>query len=202
MPQSQKEKDDNIAAAITLGVQEAFDQFYYANRENFFSFTNKLIRDSEVAKDIVSDTFAACWQIRGNFKQMDDILSYMYVACRNKAYNYLKYGSGFKNKKELAVEDIQVLVQDHSFTDPILDHIIFKEYIEAVRTAMEELPDQKRAIVQHFYFDAMTIEEIANKLNTSTVTVRSSKAKAISQLREILGKEPLMELIMFSFFFV
>lgn len=200
MPQRPKDMDDSVAAEIASGVKEAFESYYEAYRESFFSYTNKLVGNPEIAKDIVSDTFVNCWRLRANFNTIRDIQAYMFVACRNNAYNYLKYGSGFKNKQEISVVDIQAIAGDYHGGDDIIRDMIFEEHLEAVRRAMTKLPGQMQEIIQYIYFEGFSIEEVAHEMNLTSNTVRVNKSRALAQLRELLSNHPFLDLIMIFLF--
>lgn len=94
---------------IQEGVPEAFNNYYLAYRTVFYQFTQSLVKSVEIAQDIVSDAYLICWEKRNEFKSIQDLHAYLYVICKHSAYDYLKYGSGFKNKRELSLEDVSVL---------------------------------------------------------------------------------------------
>lgn len=186
MSQQHHEIDDRLANRINSGAEEAFRIYYHEYRTLFFQFTNQLVRDVEVAKDIVSDTYLTCWQLRGNFKSMNDIHSYMYITCRNKAYNYLKYGSGFKSKKEVALEEVRAFLTEDTTNSPILRDIILREYTRELRTVLQQLPDQRRNVIQLLFIEGYSVEEAAARLGMSRELVRTVKSKALAQLRTLL----------------
>lgn len=193
--QQYDELNDKSIALINKGVEEAFNLYYKAYRTNFYQFTLQLVGNREVAKDIVSDTFMACWQIRKNFPTMKSLQSFMYVTCRNKAYNYLRYGSGFKNKKELLLEDLSS-EHETDTDDSILRNIILREYAHELHANLAKLPDQRRSVIQLLFMEGYTPEEAAAILNISKDLVYTIKSKAIAQLRRLIAEAPLFQLLM------
>lgn len=55
-----------------------------------------------------------------------------------------------------------------------------------IRTLVHQLPKYHRTLVTMFFFDGMTVEEIAQKLGLSVAYVRNSKCKAVNNLRAII----------------
>lgn len=197
MPEHHKTTEDNLADRIHAGVEEAFQEYYLAYRTTFYQFTYQLIRNREVAKDIVSDTYLTCWQMRARFNTMKDIQAYIYVTCRNKAYNYLKYGSGFKNKKEVLLEDTEEGVPEVFNDASILREIIRREAAVELHAVMNHLSDQRRSVIQLHFIEGFPIEEVAKKLNISRELARTVKSKALAQLRSLLDNSSQARIIVF-----
>lgn len=196
MPRPTLGINDQLADRINAGAEEAFRAYYKEYRTLFYQFTNQLVRNPEVAKDIVSDTYLTCWQLRGNFKKMTDIHSYMYVTCRNKAYNYLKYGSGFKSKKEVTMEDVGAFLREDTTNSPILRDIILREYTRELLIVLNKLPEQRKSVIQLLFFEGLSVEETAMRLNISKELVRTVKSKALAQLRMLLKDSFFLSLLL------
>lgn len=187
--------DDKRIALINDGVEEAFNLYYKAYRTTFYQFTKQLVVDKEVAKDIVSDAFMACWQIRENFPTMKSLQSFMYVTCRNKAYNFLRYGSGFKNKKELLMNDLPE-GSDKDTEDSVLRNIILREYTKELLSLLEKLPAQRQSVLKLLFLEGLNVEEVAQTLNISRDLVYTIKSKGLSQLRQLVADAKLSHLFL------
>jgi RNA polymerase sigma-70 factor (sigma-E family) len=73
----------------------------------------------------------------------------------------------------------------------IADHARDSDTAEAVRRAIDRLPDRMRAAVMLRYFEDMTEPEIAEALGVSLGTVKSTVSRAVARLRidAELGKD-------------
>lgn len=189
------EIDENMGAGISAGVEDAFNAYYHAYRSVFFLYTYKLVQDREVAKDIVSDTYATCWELRERFAKMKDIHAYMYVSCRNRAYDYLKYGRGFKNKREVALDPLEEGLLEDGEDGSILNEIIRHEYFLELYNEVNKLPAQRRQVIQLHYMEGYSLEEVAKKMNMSYALVKTVKSQALAQLRSFFKISALIALI-------
>ncbi|MDF2190539.1 sigma-70 family RNA polymerase sigma factor [Paraflavitalea sp. CAU 1676] len=184
MPDQNKHAEEYSLLLIRAGSEAAFNEYYESNFQAFFIFTFRLVNEEEIAKDIVSETFATCWALKTRFMTMADINAYMYVTCRNKAYNFLKYGSGFKNKKEIAVDDPVQLSEE--IDDCIINGIIRNEFLRQLNDEVEKLPEQRKLVIKLFFFKEYSLDEIAKELNITYQHAKVVKSQALAQLRTFL----------------
>lgn len=159
---------------------------FYSYREHFYAYTCRLVKNEAIAKDIVSDAFLACLNYGYQCRTIDELRGRLYTICRNKAFNYNKYGSGFKNKREQNVYDPATLQQLPDINDQLMCDELNKEALTKVRDAVKQLSDQQRSVIELMFFEAQTTGEVANKLNLPDAHIRSIKAKAITRLRQFL----------------
>lgn len=186
MSQSMDGSDERLGERISAGSESAFRELYYSYRDVLYKYALQLTRDAEVSKDIVSEVFLTIWKLKDNLKNINDIRAYAYVSCRNKSYDFLKYGSGLTSRREVSTADLQEVSTDQTLSDQILRDIILKEHVSAVRKAVDTLPDQRKKVLQLFLFDGLAIQEIAEQLQITASHVRSTKAQALSQLKGML----------------
>jgi RNA polymerase sigma factor (sigma-70 family) len=73
-------------------------------------------------------------------------------------------------------------------TIDIQQHILRKEQITSLHSALAELqPKQREVIVMHF-FNNITLKEIAKEMNISYKTAQRYKARGMKRLAELLGR--------------
>ncbi len=169
---------------IQAGVTTAFNGYYRAYRTVFFQFTLSIVKSNEVAQDIVSDAYLICWERRLQFRSMKELHAYLYVICKHRAYDFIKYGSGFKNKKELLLEDLSLSsIEDHDTRN----EIIRNEFIRDIYLKIRELPGQRRKVLTLLFINGMSVDETAIALNISKNAVYVIKSQALIQLRGLLG---------------
>src|ERR1700712_5308505 len=69
--------------------QHAFGQIYMAYMHHLLQFAHSIIKDHELAEEIISDVFIKIWQNRKNIAKIDNFKLYLYVSTKNTALNYL-----------------------------------------------------------------------------------------------------------------
>ncbi len=58
-----------------------------------------------------------------------------------------------------------------------------------IRQAMEKLPEKYRTPIHLFYYEDMTIHQIAQAMDSSEGTIKSLLSRGRSKLRELLGED-------------
>lgn len=134
-----------------------------------------LIPNAADAQEVFQETAVALWK---QIDKYDPSLPFTPWACRfaaNKAKEYLrKKGrwSGFLD------EDVaSLLVARRSEVAPELDR-----RVEPLRDCLTELPSPARTLIQQYYFDQTSIEEIAGRLERSVAALYKSLQRTRSAL--------------------
>lgn len=169
--------DKNVITKLHSGdemvFKEIFKQYYLPVR----SFAWRFVKDNDIAEDIVQDVFLQVWEKRLTFNVLAEVKSYLYTSVRNTCFDYLKH-ERVKQKHET-----QILVS--MLHDEEQEYILEEEVDSLIYNAIGTLPRQAQKIV------IMTMNgdsnlEIAQKLNITVNTVKSTKLKAYRVLRKRL----------------
>lgn len=162
--------------------QKAFKQFFYNWHRPLCFFASRIIKDSDVAEDLVQDVFVAFWKQDLNaFQNEKAMKTYLYNSLKNSCLNYLRdlEIQNRNNKKAMPVSE-----ED---TDSFLLKQIESEVISELFQAIDELPVRCREIFCMAYLHEKEEKQIAAQLNISVNTVKTQKLRAKSYLRERLG---------------
>lgn len=162
--------------------QKAFKQFFYNWHSPLCFFASRIIKDSDVAEDLVQDVFVAFWKQDLNaFQNEKAMKTYLYNSLKNSCLNYLRdleiQNRNNKNAVPVSEED----------TDSFLLKQIESEVISELFQAIDELPERCREIFCMAYLNEKEEKQIAAQLNISVNTVKTQKLRAKSYLRERLG---------------
>jgi RNA polymerase sigma-70 factor (family 1) len=150
-----------------------FKQFY----SPLVYFARKLISDSLVAEDIVTEIFLKFWQRQDHFPCHKAIRAFLYVSTRNACLNHLEQVRHQARAKQTlrAISDENV--------DSVLNEISRAEVLREVFDLVESLPVQCRKIVLMSYVAGLTNRQIARRLQLSVHTVRNQKVRGIQLMR-------------------
>jgi len=117
----------------------------------------KITGDLPAAEDIVADAFVKVFQRRAEFKEIDGIRGFLYVAVRNASYTYTA-----KEKRRDAVYAGLAVVQPDAGMDEAEDlEILRARLLAEIYREIENLPDQCRRISQMIFFEGKDTETIA-----------------------------------------
>ena len=147
------------------------------------------VKNNTEAEDIVQEIFFALWKNREKIDLYKSVESLLFVSLRNRCLNYLKehsrhYVDSFH--EDLTINELQYLYQI-DFTErkePALE----EQLIEALKQAIDELPERKKEIFIKNKIQGLKQKEIAGELGISVKTVEKHLHEAKLELKLKLEK--------------
>lgn len=79
-------------------------------------------------------------------------------------------------------------VPDGGDTGP-MRKVLRKERVEILAKAIEQLPDKERIVVSFYYFEGLTMREMADSLHLTEGRISQLHSQAMARLRELLSSE-------------
>lgn len=149
-------------------------------------FANRFVNDEDLSKDMVQEVFLKIWNSATEFESEKSLKVYLYLATKNTCFDYLKKEKRKRQRDDLNSDGLhdEALWNDDSV---ILD-IIREETYRQLEDAITLLPDKAREVVL-LNLKSLSNQEIADELNISINTVKTHKLTAFKKLREILGHQ-------------
>lgn len=182
--------DKELLLMVIHGSEPAFDIIYKRYHRTLYFYSLKLLKDRDVAADIVQGVFIKFWEYSSMLPQDINLRSYLYSMVRNKVVNYIR-----DNRTRLIHNYMIVcengLVEDADFLLQIEEQARQKE----LQKAIETLPPQQKKVIR-FRFAGMTNKEIAKEENLSLNTVNVHYRLGMKKLRELLKVIPFIILFL------
>lgn len=159
------------------GNHQAFKALYRSYFRRLFLFCLPLIRSKESAEEIVNDVFVHIWEKRAMLEEVDNIEVYLYVAVKNRAFDYIRKSSSNKT------EDIsEIASQSITFTLDPEQLMITAEMKKKIEIAISQLPPRCKLIFKLIKEDGLKYKEVAAVLDISIKTVEAQLAIALKRL--------------------
>jgi len=162
----------------------AFAQLYMAYFHNLQKFANSIIKNRELAEEIVSDVFIKIWQNRASHAKIDNLKLYLYISTKNTALNYL---SRHFRKKIISLDEMSLNIPAVSYNPENL--MITSEAIKKIEFAIQNLPLRCRLIFKLAKEDGLKYNEIAKLLNISVNTIDNQMAIALKKISSAINFE-------------
>lgn len=144
------------------------------------NFTKALVKNPVVAEDIAQNSFMKLWLNRFSLQPDLSVKNYLCVISRNESINYLR--SGQARNVTLGAQ------QEPRLQDPTAeDWLNYAETNTILKTNIEALPPQRRAVFMMSRYEHMSNVEIAVKLNLSVRTVEKHIELALKDLRRSMS---------------
>lgn len=151
------------------GNKKAFDKLYKLTSNNVWFTCVSLLKDEENAKDIMQETYITAFLKLDTLKDEEKFCDWLTAIATNKSKNKLK------GKVEYQIDD-EVLIAETETDELMLpeEYITKTEKRKVLLQIMEDtLSFNQYQTVLMFYFDEMSISEIAQGLEISEGTVKS-----------------------------
>lgn len=172
--------DDRMHSLISKIAEQndqlAFKELVDTSSLKLLSYTNSLVRRSDLAEEIVEDVFVSIWKNRILLPNIKNLTFYLYVACKNIAINYKKRESKFKLD---TLDYYDGYEADYIEVDDIVDK---KELLKNAIAIIKKLPPKCQLIFRLSREEGFTYPEIAKLLDLSTKTVENQIHIAIKKI--------------------
>ena len=126
------------------------------------------------AEDILQNSFMKLLKVKTEFKDDEHIDKWLTSVTLNESKNLLK--SAFRKKSA-------------DFEDYIATYSFESEKSEDLFNAVMSLPKKLRTVIHLFYYEDMSIKEIADMLNIKQSAVKTRLCRAREQLKIQLGDD-------------
>ncbi len=168
----------------------SFSDLFKQTHPRLMGYCQLFVKNKTEAEDIVQECFFSLWENRYKIDPHKSVESLLFVSLRNRCLNYLKEHSrySFASLQEGAVpNELQYLYQ-LDFNEQ-KEMSLEEQLIEALKNAIEELPERKKQIFIKSKMEGLKQKEIARQLGISVKTVEKHLKEAKLELRLKLEKK-------------
>lgn len=183
MGQDNKYPDSRLIADLCRegADKAAFERLFHRYYPMVLNFTKALVKNPVVAEDIAQNSFMKLWLNRFSLQPDLSVKNYLCVISRNESINYLR--SGQARNVTLGAQQEPRLQDDPTAED----WLNYAETNTILKTNIEALPPQRRAVFMMSRYEHMSNVEIAVKLNLSVRTVEKHIELALKDLRRSMS---------------
>ena len=166
-----------LVAAARTGDQDAISALYEKTYSKVYYTVKSMIKDEDAVFDIVQDTYIKAFAHLDSFQGDTKFLPWVRQIAANTARDWLKkkrpmlfteLGSG--NEQDTPVEELFPDERSENLPDQVIDQ---QETKRLIREIIEELPEDQRAAIGMFYYEEMSVKEIAAAMGVSESAVKS-----------------------------
>jgi RNA polymerase sigma-70 factor, ECF subfamily len=173
-----------LLAQVAMGNRVAFDTLYRGTANRLFGICLRVLTQRSEAEDALQDVYTAVWRKAAQFDPAKASAgAWLAMIARNKAIDRLRSlpAARARASLELAenVEDpgASPPQQAQAATDRVqLEH------------CLEGLEPRGRSLIRAAFFDGLTYEELAAKIEAPLGSIKSWIRRGLMQLRECLDR--------------
>ena len=168
--------NSTIIQEIKAGNQQVIVRLYKEYRDEFIQFAIKNYGlNREELKDVFQDTIIAFYEniASGKLEHLtSDVKTYLFAIGKRQASNYKR--NLFKIGNLSTDDDIKAILTDiaEEMEQP-------NELEDVVKKVLSELPEQERKILELFYYEKKSMEEIASIMGYANANSMKKKKSLI-----------------------
>jgi len=179
-------EDDVLVRKAIGGNERSYKKLVEKYQRPLYFHIRKMISDQEQVEDLVQETFVKAFDNLSNYSTNYAFSTWIYRIATNHTIDYLRK----KKLQTLSIDkpikakggEMQMQLPDESAQAD--RDIIQKQRRQMVRSAIEELPEKYRKVIQLRHMEEKSYQEIAEVLNKPLGTVKAH----IFRAREMLYK--------------
>jgi RNA polymerase sigma-70 factor (ECF subfamily) len=175
-----------LIARIAAGDRDAFSRFYDLLAPTAFGLIRRVLRDPEAAAEVLQEVF---WQVWREAPQYDagrgSPEAWLVMRAKTRAIDRLR---SIRRRDRTFVAPVDESVA-RSSEEPAENPAVVAEDRELVHTALAQLPEPQRRVIEMAFFEGLTQSEIAIRLREPLGTVKTRARLGLERLRGALRGE-------------
>jgi RNA polymerase sigma-70 factor (ECF subfamily) len=186
---SDPKHDVELMRRVKTGDRGAFQELYQAHSGPVFNFLLRMGWDRVAAEDCLQEVFIAVWKAAKTWEPTAQVNTWIFKIARNiwinegrRARRRPALFSGVEGDDEAPAPEFE----DKGIGPD--EAALGVEAREAVRRAVDRLPEHERAVVLLSEFEGLKYAEIGEILDIPVGTVKSRMSSASERLRAMLRK--------------
>jgi len=181
-PTPEPELIERVRAGDAASYEALFKTYY----RSLCTFVNGYVRSGDTAEELVQTVFLRIWENRANWTPVAGVRAYVYAACRNAALDQLRHDRVVERAGAHGASDYERKPGIGAGPPGPDEALEATELSEALRRAVQELPERRRAVLVLRWQHHLTNEEIARALGITVKGVEAHVSRSLASLRERL----------------
>ena len=188
---SEKAKSDHelVRKAAEEGDQSAFTELLDRHRDSIYFLFLKMVNNKDDADDLTIETFTKAFKSLENYQPTYAFSTWLYRIATNNGIDFLrkKKLQTFSIDKTVPGKDGGELSIDIKSKQPDPEEELIREQKkESIRQIVDKLKPRYRELIELRYYEDLSYEEIAEKLDLPLGTVKAQLFRAKDLLQQII----------------
>src|SRR5713226_3950457 len=180
------ESSTALIAAIAAGDRDAFSRFYDLAAPMAFGLIRRVLRDPEAAAEVLQEVFWQVWQEAPQYDpKRGSPEAWLVMRAKTRAIDRLRSMRRRDRTFVAPLDEAIARAEDGSAEDPA----VVAEDRSLVQTALAQLPEAQRRVIELAFFEGLTQSEIATRLGEPLGTVKTRARLGLERLRGALRGE-------------
>jgi len=176
---AQATSDEMLLEGIAEGGRNAMHILYCRHNIRVYRFILRIVRDTTMAEDLVSQVFLDVWRTARQFEGRSQVSTWLLSIARFKALTALRQ----RRHEDIDQEDVLEIADEADTPEASLDRANTRAIL---RACVAKLSPAHREIVNLVYYHEKSVEEAGEIIGIPQSTVKTRMFYARKQLAELL----------------
>lgn len=172
-----------LLSRCALMDRHAFERLYKETSAQLFGLVLRILKSQDVASEVIQEGYVKIWNHAADFRADKAApMTWMATIMRNQAIDWLRR-SAQRPQASASPEELLWLADEGAGPFDIANQ---DQQNQALHDCLATLKGEQRRAVLLAYFDGLTHEELAERLQTPLGTVKSWLRRGLLRLRQCL----------------
>ena len=183
-------KEQALVKEILAGRHELYRELVSAYQQKVFSVAIKIAKHPKDAEDIAQEVFIQAFRSLASYDGKSSFSTWLYRITVNKGIDWQRKQKRMTEHLEQSSNLVETTAENRVEANPIA-HLLQKDQQNTMQKMLTKLPEIYQNVVQLYYFEHLSYQQIAFQLGIEVKTVESRLYRAKGLLKEIGLKEGL-----------
>jgi RNA polymerase sigma-70 factor, ECF subfamily len=178
-------RDRDLVRRLRDRDEEAFRGLFARYAPTAKALALRVVRQSHLAEEIVQEAFMAVWR---NPDAYDDgrgsVRSWLMGMVHHRAVDLVRREEAYRRRAQDSIPAAMQEQVDHA--EEVTERVALPQERQVVRQALDELPQEQRAVLEMMYFDGLSQSQIAETTGLPLGTVKSRTLLGMRRMRTAL----------------
>ena len=176
---AQATTDDMLLESIADGDRTAMHTLYARHNVRVYRFILRIVRDTTIAEDLVSQVFLDVWRTAKQFEGRSQVSTWLLSIARFKALTALRQ----RRFEDIDQDEVREIADDSDTPEASLERATTSAIL---RACVAKLSPAHREIISLIYYHEKSVEEVGQIIGIPQSTVKTRMFYARKHLAELL----------------
>jgi RNA polymerase sigma-70 factor (ECF subfamily) len=170
-----------LMSHVAAGDRAALNRLYEATSAKLFAVCLRILRNREESEDVLQEVYLTVWRRADRFEAArGGVLAWMATIARNRAIDRLRARGPMAYAEPVEAMD---LADEAPLASALLERA---QDVQALHGCLATLDERTRAVIRTAFFEGVTYEALAQRLDAPLGTVKSWIRRGLLKLKVCL----------------
>ena len=179
--------ENHIVELVQARDEKAISLLYEHYGDTLFGVANKVVRDEELAQDVLQESFVKIWKKSDSYDASKaKLFTWLFRITRNTAIDKLR-SVNTKSDKEIQMDVSDVYnLGVNSIRPELMD----------VQENLDKIESKYQIVLEALFFQGMTQQEASEELDIPLGTIKSRLKIGLRELKKIYGPTMMLAFVL------